>query len=169
MILDALKKRLYKENDKHPGRWFKELSVMVWGLKTQPSRNTGVFPYFMVFSSEAVLPADIAFQSPRVENHDEERTNEARELKVNCTEEQRLDTYARIAKYLEGLCRYFVVGDLVLCRKQKTKGLHNLASHWEGPYMVKTVTRPTSYRLCDLDRVNVPYSWHINHLRRFYA
>jgi hypothetical protein len=77
----------------------------------------------MVFSSEAVLPADIAFQSPWVENHDEEKSSEARELEVNCTEEHRLDTCARTAKYLEGLCRYynrnikdrlFMVGDLVL-------------------------------------------------------
>jgi hypothetical protein len=132
----------------------------------------------MVFSSEAVLPADIAFESPRVENHDEERSNEARELEVNCAEEQCLDTCARMAKYLEDLHRYynrnikdrfFMVGDLVLRRKQKIEGLHKLASHWEGPYMVKAVTRPTSYRQCDLDGVDVPNSWHIDHLRRFYT
>jgi hypothetical protein len=29
MILDALKKRLYKANDKHPRRWLKELLVVV--------------------------------------------------------------------------------------------------------------------------------------------
>jgi hypothetical protein len=29
IILDALKKRLYRENDKHPGRWLKELLVVV--------------------------------------------------------------------------------------------------------------------------------------------
>jgi hypothetical protein len=178
MILDPLKKRLYRANDKHPGRWLKELPAMVWGLRTQPSRNTSVSPYFMVFSSEVVLPANIAFQSPRVENHDEERSSKARELEVNCPEEHHLDTYTHTAKYLKGLRRYynhnvkdrfFVVGDLVLRRKQKTEGLHKLASHWEGPYMVKQVTRPTSYRLCDLDGVDVPNSWHIDHLRRFYA
>jgi hypothetical protein len=123
MILDALKKRLYRANDKHPERWLKELPAVVWGMRTQPSRNTGVSSYFMVFGSEAVLPADIAFQSPRVENHDEERSFEARELEVNCAEEHRLDTCARTAKYLDGLRRYynrnvkdrfFVVGDLVL-------------------------------------------------------
>jgi hypothetical protein len=48
----------------------------------------------MVFGSKAVLPANIAFWSPRVENHDEEKSNEARELEVNCTEEQRPDTCA---------------------------------------------------------------------------
>jgi hypothetical protein len=99
----------------------------------------------MVFGSEAVLPADVAFQSPWVKNHDEERSFEARELEFNCDEEHRLDTYARTAKYLKGLHRYynrnvkdrfFIVGDLVLRRKQKTEGLHKLVSHWEGPYMV---------------------------------
>jgi hypothetical protein len=29
MILDALKKRLYRENDKAPGRWLKELPTVV--------------------------------------------------------------------------------------------------------------------------------------------
>jgi hypothetical protein len=61
MILDVLKKRLYRANNKHPGRWLKELLAMVWGLRTQPSHNTGVSSYFMVFGSEAMLPADIAF------------------------------------------------------------------------------------------------------------
>jgi hypothetical protein len=41
----------------------------------------------MVFGSEAVLPTDIAFQSPRVANLDEDRSTEARELEVNYTEE----------------------------------------------------------------------------------
>jgi hypothetical protein len=31
MILDVLKKRLYRENKKAPGRWLKELPVVVWG------------------------------------------------------------------------------------------------------------------------------------------
>jgi hypothetical protein len=132
----------------------------------------------MVFGSDAVVPADIAFRSPRVENHDEEKSDEARELEINCAEEQHLDTCAQTLKYLEGLQRYynhnvkdrfFLVGDLVLRRKQKTEGLHRLSSHWEGPYMVKAATRPISYRLCDLDRVDVPNMWHIDLLRRFYA
>jgi hypothetical protein len=41
----------------------------------------------MVFGSEAVLPVDIAFQSSRVESHDKERSNEAREVEVNYAKE----------------------------------------------------------------------------------
>lgn len=94
MILDALKKRLYRENNEAPGRWIKELPAVIWGLRTQPSRNIGVTPYFMVFGSEVVLPANIAFQAPRIENHNVDRSNEARELDVNAAEEQQLDTCA---------------------------------------------------------------------------
>jgi hypothetical protein len=61
MILNVLKKRLYRENKKAPGRWLKELPAVVWDLRTQPSRNTGASPYFMVYGAEAVLPAIIAF------------------------------------------------------------------------------------------------------------
>jgi hypothetical protein len=123
LILDALKKRLYRENDKAPGRWLKELSAVVWGLRNQHSRNTGASPYFMVYDAEAVLPADIAFRSPRVENFDEDRSYEAHELEVNCSEERWLDSCVRTAKYLAVLHRYynrnvkeclFIVGDLVL-------------------------------------------------------
>ena len=130
----------------------------------------------MVYGSEAILPADIAFQTPRVENYDEEQDIAVRKEDADRAEEERLITYVRTAKYLEGLRRYynrnikgrsFAVGDLVL-RKQKTKGMHKLSSPWEGPYVVKEVTRPGSYRLCDLDGIDVPNSWHIEHLIRFY-
>ena len=77
----------------------------------------------MVYGAEAVLPADIAFRSTRVENFDEDKANEVWELEVNSVEEKRLDSCVRTAKYLTVLRRYynknvkerfFVVGDLVL-------------------------------------------------------
>ena len=72
-ILDALKKRLYEKKEKHPGKWLKELPAVVWRLWTRPSRNTGVSPYYLVYGSEAILLADIAFRAPRVENFDTEK------------------------------------------------------------------------------------------------
>jgi hypothetical protein len=149
MILDALKKRMYRENDKAPGRWIKELPAVVWGLRTQPSRNTGVSPYFMVYDAEAVLPADIEFRSPRVKNYNEDQVTEQCELEVNSAEEWRLDSCIRTAKYLAVLRRYnnknvqerfFVVGDLVLKWKTSQDGVHKLATPQEGPYIVKAVT-----------------------------
>ena len=133
-------------------------------------------PYFLVYGSEVILPSDIAFRAPRVENYEEQAIAVQIE-DVDRVEEEHLITYVCTAKYLEGLWRYhnhnikghsFAVGDLVLRRKQKTEGMHKLSFPWEGPYVVKEVTRPGSYRLCDLDGIDVPNSWHIEHLIRFY-
>ena len=150
--MDTLKKRMYRENDKATERWLKELLAMVWGLRTQPSCNTGVSPYFMVYGAEAVLLADIAFRLARVENFDEDKANEARELEVNSAEEKRLDSCVRTAKYLAVLRRYynknikewfFMVGDLVLKWKMNQDGVHKLATPWEGPFMIRR-----SHALC---------------------
>ena len=112
-----------------------------------------------------------------MENYVEEQATVVRTEDIDRAEEERLITCVRTAKYLEDLRRYynhnvkghsFAIGNLVLHRKQKTKGLHKLSSPWEGPYIVKEVTRPGSYRLCDLDGIDVPNSRHIKHLIRFY-
>ena len=100
---------------------------MVWGLRTQASRNTGVSPYFLVYGLEAILPADIAFRAPRVENYDEEQATAVWIEDVDRAKEECLITYIHTAKYLEGLWRYynrnikgaplgyrFAIGDLVL-------------------------------------------------------
>jgi hypothetical protein len=99
----------------------------------------------MVYGAEAVLPDDIAFQSPRVNNFDKDRSNESRELEVNCSEERWLDSCVCTTKYLTVLCKYysknvkerfFVVGDLVLKWKMNQDGMHKLSSLWEGPFEV---------------------------------
>jgi hypothetical protein len=131
----------------------------------------------MVYGAEAVLPADITFRSPHVENFDENMSDEARELEVNYSEERWLDSCIHTAKYLDVLYRYynrivkerlFMVGDLVLKWKMNQEGMHMLSSPWEGPFEVIEVTWPTSYRLAHLDGTEVPNSWHIDKLRCFY-
>ena len=76
-----------------------------------------------------------------MENYDEEQATTVRTEDVDRAEEERLITYVRTAKYLEGLWRYynhnikgrsFAVGDLVLHRKQKTEGMHKLSSPGRG-------------------------------------
>jgi hypothetical protein len=43
----------------------------LWGLHTQPSKPTGQSPYLLVYGSEAILPADVMWDSPGVEQYDE--------------------------------------------------------------------------------------------------
>ena len=94
-------------------------------------------PYFLVYGSEAILPVDVTFRAPRVENYDEEQAKAVRSEDVDRTEKECLITCVRTAKYLEGLRRYynrnikgrsFAVDDLILHRKQKTEGMHKPSS-----------------------------------------
>ena len=57
----------------------------------------------MVFGSEDVLPTDVAFRAPRVENYNEENSDQARLVEVDNLEEEYLDTYLRTTKYLDVL------------------------------------------------------------------
>ena len=177
MILDALKKRLHDAANNKGGRWLKELQHVVWGLRTQPCKPTGQTPYFLVYGSEAILPADIMWNSPTVEHYDEEAAEEVRRLDIDSLEEARSTALIQSARYLEGLRRYhdrnvkersFNVGDLILRRIQDTKGLHKLSSPWEGPYVVSAVTGPGTYRLQTLSGEDIDNSWNIEHLCRFY-
>jgi hypothetical protein len=59
MVLDALKKRLHDAANTKGGKWIKELPNALLGLRIQPTKPTGQSPYFLVYGSEAILPADI--------------------------------------------------------------------------------------------------------------
>ena len=87
--------------------------------------------------AEVILPANIAFQAPRVEHYNEEQAVAIRTEDIDRAKEECPITCIRTAKYLECLWRYynhnikgrsFAVGDLVLRRKQKTEGMHKLSS-----------------------------------------
>ena len=43
---------------------------MIWSLRTSRSRATGFTPFFMVYGSEAGLPTDLEYWSPRVQAYD---------------------------------------------------------------------------------------------------
>jgi hypothetical protein len=176
MIIDGLKKRLHDENSKKGGKW-NELPHVVWGLWTQSSKDTGQTPFFLVYGSEAILPADIMWKSPRVEMYNEGEADEARQLECDSVEEARCTALVQSARYLQGIRRYhdrnvrersFNIGDLVLRRIQDESGLHKLNSRWEGSFIVKQVTRPGLYRLQYPEGQDVPNSWNIQNLHKFY-
>jgi hypothetical protein len=155
MIIDGLKKRLYDETRKEE-TGYTSCHMSSGRLRTQPSKATGQAPFFLVYGSEAILPADIMWKSPRVEMYNEGEADEASQLELNSVEEARCTALVQLARYLQGIRKYhdrnvrersFSIDDLVLHRIQDESGLHKLNSRWEGPFVVKQVTRPGSYRL----------------------
>ena len=43
-----------------------------------------------------------------------------------------------------------------------------LGPTWEGPYRVKEIVRPGTYRLEDLNGRILPHPWNAEHLRKYY-
>ncbi|KAA3448641.1 GAG-POL precursor [Gossypium australe] len=177
MVLDALKKEIYDALNPRAGRWAKEVPHVVWGLRTQRSRATGYSPFFMVYGSEAVLPADLAFAAPRIKNYEEGEAESSRQVDVDALEEHRLCALTRHARHEQQIRRYhdrnvkersLNVGDLALRRVMSSAGQHKLSAPWEGPFIVKEVVSPGTYRLEWADGNPVPNVWNIQHLTKFY-
>jgi hypothetical protein len=178
MVLGALKKRLHDAANTKEGKWIKELPNALWGLRTQPTKPTGQSPYFLAYGSEAILPADVMWESPAVEQYNEGISEDSGRVDIDGLEEARCAALIQSARNLEGILRYhdcnvkersFNVGDLVLRRIQNTEGLHKLSSPWEGPFTVAKVTEPGSYRLQTLEGEDISNSWNVDQLCRFYA
>ena len=96
----------------------------------------------MVYGFEAVLPSDIAFGAPRIQNYDENKAESIRCTNIDSAEEPRLTASIQHVRYEQQLRRYhdrnvherdFNVGDLVLRRIQSTTGAHKLSSHGKAP------------------------------------
>jgi transposase InsO family protein len=104
MILDALRKKVFDKSEKLAGKWIRELPYVVWSLRTQPSRALhGNTLFFMVYGSEAVLPADLIFGAPRLtfENIAEAEATKLEDIDV--LEEEQLNTVIQSARYQQTL------------------------------------------------------------------
>jgi hypothetical protein len=109
--------------------------------------------------------------------YNEGEMDEARQLELDSIEEARCTALVQSARFLQGIRRYhdrnvrersFSIGDLVLRCIQDESGLHKLNSRWEGPFVVKHVIRLGSYRLQYPEGQDVPNSWNVQNLRKFY-
>jgi hypothetical protein len=99
MILQGLKPRIFKRLDKFRARWVAELPSVLWSLHTTPSRATGFRPFFMVHGSEAVLPTDMDYGSPRVRAYTEEGNQVALEDAIDQLEEAHDVALLKSTKY----------------------------------------------------------------------
>jgi hypothetical protein len=110
----------------------------------------GNTPFFMVYGSEAVLPAYLIFGAPRLTIKSITEAEATRLEDIDILEEERLNVFIQSARYQQTLRRYhdkamrhrsFVVGDLVHHGVLTGEGRHKLSPPWEGPFIVAKVTR----------------------------
>jgi hypothetical protein len=92
-----------------------------------------------------MLPADLIWTSPKIEQYEEEEAEHNRRLELDSAEEVRVNATLQLARYLQGLRHHYnkstkqrlvQVEDLVLRRIQKIDESHKLLSPWEGPFIV---------------------------------
>jgi hypothetical protein len=177
MILQGLKPRIVDRVNKFGRKWFQELPTVVWSLRTTPSRATGFIPFFLVYGTEAILPTDLEYGSPRVRSYDEGANQRACEDLLDHLDEARVVALMHSARYQQTLRRYqarkvrrrdFSEGDLVLRLRQDNRGRHKLSPPWEGPYIVVKVLKPGTYKLANEDGEELTNAWNIQQLRHFY-
>ncbi|KAM0852077.1 hypothetical protein ACQ4PT_052009 [Festuca glaucescens] len=102
----GIRPRLIEPLEQSVGCWIEEFPAVLWSLRTTPNRSTGFTPFFLVYGAEAVLPADIEHDLPRVTLYTEEDTKEAHEDGVDLLEEARELALSRSAIYQQSLSRY---------------------------------------------------------------
>jgi transposase InsO family protein len=177
MILKGLKPHIFKRLEKFKARWVAEVPSMLWSLRTTSTRGTGHTPFFMVHGSEAVLPTDIDYGSPRVRAYTDEGNQVSFEDAIDQLDEARDAALLHSAQYQQAMRRYhartireseFHVVDLVPRRVQSNKDRHKLSHPWEGPFTIDQVLRPDTYKLKDEDGRPITNVRNIKQLRHFY-
>ena len=71
------------------GIWPEELPSILWAYRTTTRTPTRETPFWLMYGSEAVIPAKIGLTSYRVHNHDEGRNDEAIHLQLDLVDEVR--------------------------------------------------------------------------------
>ncbi|XP_016170568.1 uncharacterized protein LOC107613192 [Arachis ipaensis] len=172
VILLGLKKRL----DSKKGNWANEFPSVLWSYRTTEQSATGETPFRLTYGVDAVIPVEIGEPSPRlllagmseaVEKDLIEETREMAHLTETALKQRIALRYnAKVRK------RDFEEGDLVLRRNDigvPAPGEGKLAVNWEGPYRVREVLDKGAYKLEKLDGKEIPRTWNVSNLKRFYS
>nr|XP_017217204.1 PREDICTED: uncharacterized protein LOC108194776 [Daucus carota subsp. sativus] len=175
ILLRGIEKRLEESKSK----WPEELPHVLWSYRTSPRTSTGETPFKLAYGTEAMLPIKVGSPSHRVINFDEIANEEGLRVNLDLVDEVRDQAVARMEKYKEksrdhfskkSRVRNFQIGDLVLRDTEASDPTNTgkLMPKWEGPYKVKEVLRPGTYKLEHMDGSEVSNTWHGLRLRKFY-
>jgi hypothetical protein len=103
MVLQGLKPRIFDKLNKHDKKWAAELPSVLWSLRTMPSRAIGFTPFFLVYGSEAMLPTDVEYGSPRLKAYNEKNNDATREDALDQLEEARDVALLHSVRYQQSL------------------------------------------------------------------
>ncbi|VFQ86055.1 unnamed protein product [Cuscuta campestris] len=174
-IIDGIKKKLLSEGSK----WVDELPRILWTNRTTLRRATGDTPFGLAYGFEARAPAEVVIPTRREMEYDPEVNEQNQAVELNFVEERRDEARIRAENYRRQVKSYFdskvkprafQVGDYVLRKREKsqpTKG-GKLGKKYEGPYVIKAVVRPGTYKLVTPKGKEIDRTWNVEHLVKFY-
>ena len=140
-IVKTLERRLGRFNK----NWSEEVPGTLKSYQTTPRTATQETPFSLVYGSEAVLPAEIAVTSFRIEHYSPETNDDARLMDLDLLDTKREEAHAKINAYKAQVTRMYdrrvrirplQVGDLVLKKVEITKHVGKLEPNWCGPFKV---------------------------------
>ena len=141
---------------------------------------TGETPFNLTFETEVVILVEVGLTTFKATTFDESRNDEELKVNLDLLDELREKACTRMARYWNQVVGYynskvkarkFEEGDLVLRKvsqatKDPTQG--KLGPNWEEPYRVKSYMREGSYHLTNMDGIDLPHPWNVEHLRKYY-
>jgi hypothetical protein len=157
------------------GKWPDELIKVVWSHNTTTSRSIGFTPFKLLFGDEAITLEEAKAGSIRTVASIEDEADY--QVAKDTIERTRLQAVENINKYKVETIKWrdrkvrlknIKPGHLVLRRVANPDTVGKLQLKWEGPFLVVSSSRPSSYRLKDMDGNDIPRSWNADELRRYY-
>jgi hypothetical protein len=149
---------------------------VVWSHNTTISRSTGFTPFKLLFGDEAITPEEAKAGSIRTVASVEDEANYS--MAKDTIEGTRLQTVENINKYQTETIKWrdrkvrlknIKPGHLVHRRVANPDTVGKLQLKWKGTFLVVSSSRPSSYKLKDMDGNDIPRSWNADELRRYYG
>jgi hypothetical protein len=149
---------------------------VVWNHNIVVSRSTGFTPFNLLFGDEAITAEEARTGSIRTLASAEDEDD--CKITKDTIEGTRLQAIEHINKYQAVTVKWrdpkvrlknIKPGYLVLRRVANPNTVGKLQLKWEGPFLVVSSSRPGTYRLKDMDSNDIPRSWNVDELRRYYV
>jgi hypothetical protein len=170
-IFSAINKCLFEQKK---GKWADELSRGIWSHNTTESKTTKFTPFMLFYGAKAMCPEELANESAIVLVGS---SRESEEVDKDLVEIDRLDVVQNLLKYQEETRKWrnkkvslknIQVGDFVLKRKKNADMVGKFQFAWEGPYVVSSSVRDGGFRLKDEADAELPHSWNVDNLCKFF-
>ncbi|KAL0454784.1 UNVERIFIED_CONTAM: hypothetical protein Slati_0817600 [Sesamum latifolium] len=131
----------------------------------------------LTYGFEALIPSEIVEPTCRVIRYEEKQNLQARNYDLDMVEELRSTGKIQMENYKRRIMRHynssvrertFQIDNLVLRRFDVQKMVGKLDPEWEGPYKIKVIHQECTYKLMTLEGVEIPRTWNVSNLKKFY-